>query len=354
MSIKSPIEILKTLWVRRPDGLWAISDMKGLKIKNDNNLGERYFLLRGDIELMTDRPNGRFTDVLSLFGTTEYLIQQSIVPVVSWLEGEHKIKCIGTASIISCTGYLITAAHVLLDPLEAGYGATRIAGSVKHRDNLNFGVLIPYMAPAGGIYFAKAFRFFPFEKMWAWGDWKQSPLFHEDERWEHLTDVAVCKIQEMPNGQAHQPLNMSLNPFVPGEEAYSLGYAELPDIEINSGTGRITDSTFRLEIYVTVGNILQTFPQNHIAKEVSTPGPCFDFNARVPGKMSGAPVFGAQGAVIRGVVSRSFSGEEHAYGSMLGPAMDLPLDEPEVRRRSLRTLLTSGNEGMSQVHGVGL
>jgi hypothetical protein len=354
MSIEFPLAILKSLWVRGSNGLWAISDMKGLTLKSETKSDDRYFLLCGDIELMTNYPNGKFTDVLSLFGTVDYLMQQSILPVVAWIEGETAIRCIGTASIISCTGYLITAAHVLLDPLEAGYGATRVGGKVQHREDLNFGVMIPYMAPAGGINFAKAFRFFPFEKMWAWGGWKQSPLLHEDDRWEYLTDVAVCKIQEMPNGQAHQPLNMSLHPFVPGEEAYSLGYAEMPDIQINPKTGGIADSAFRLNIYVTAGNIFNTFPQNHVAREVSTPGPCFDFNARVPGKMSGAPVFGAQGAVIRGVVSRSFSGEEHAYGSMLGPAMELPLDEPEVRGRSLRTLLEHGNEGMSQVYGVGL
>jgi hypothetical protein len=354
MSIKFPFGILKSLWIRRTDGVWAISDMKGLTLRSDSGQDERYFLLRGDLELMTNHPNGKFVDVLSLFGTTDYLMQQSIVPVVAWLEGEAAIRCIGTASIISCTGYVITAGHVLLDPLESGYGARRIGGKVEHREELNFGVMIPYMASAGGIYFTKAFRFFPFEKMWAWGEWKESPLLHEQDRWEYLTDVAVCKIPEMPNGQAHQPLNMSLNPFVPGEEAYSLGYAEMPDIQINPKTGSISDSAFRLNTYVTAGNIINTFPQNHVAREVSTPGPCFDFNARVPGKMSGAPVFGAQGAVIRGVVSRSFSGEEHAFGSMLGPAMEFPLDEPELKGRSLRTLLENGNEGMSLVRGVGL
>lgn len=70
--------------------------------------------------------------------------------------------------------------------------------------------------------------------------------------------------------------------------------------------------------------------------------------------MSGAPVFGARGAVIRGVVSRSFSGEAHAYGSMLSPAMALPMDEPEIQGRSLQTLLDTGNEGMAKIQGEGL
>ncbi|KZK93285.1 hypothetical protein PsAD5_02993 [Pseudovibrio sp. Ad5] len=354
MAIRFPLEALKSLWVRRPDGRWAMSSMKGLTLSSETGGDEQYFLLRGDVELLTDRPNCRFDDAMSLFGTADFLMQQSIVPVVAWLEGENAIKCIGTASIISCTGYLITAAHVLLDPLEAGYGAYREGQQVKLRDDLNFGVLILYWTQGIGMHFHKAVRFFPIEKMWAWGKWKQSPLLSEADRWEHSTDVAVCKIPEMPSGQAHQPLNMSLNPFVPNEEAYALGYAEMPDIEIDPYTSRIMDTSIRFDLYVTVGNILQTFPQNHVAKEVPTPGPCFDFNARAPGKMSGAPIFGAKGAVIRGIVSRSYSGEEHAYGSMLGPAMELPMNEPEIYGRSLKTLLKNGNEGMAQVHGLGL
>ena len=304
--------------------------------------------------IMTNSPNGNLEDVMSSFGPSDFLMQQSIVPVVAWLEGAQAVRCVGTASIISCTGYLLTAAHVLMDPLESGYGAVCQGKQVKHHESLNFGVLIPFWTRRIGMIFHKAFWFFPFEKMWNWGQWKQSPLPHEDDRWEHLTDVAVCKIPEMPDGGAHQPLNISLNPFVPGEDAYALGYAEMPDIQLDPISGGIADSNFRLNLHVSVGNIINTFPQNHTEREVSTPGPCFDFDAHIPGKMSGAPIFGARGAVVRGVVSRSFSGEDHAYGSMLGPAMDLSLDEPEITNRSLRNLLEDGKEGMPKVEGVGL
>ncbi len=354
MAIDFPISILKTLWGRQADGQWAISDMKGVDLTSESETDKRFFVLRGDVQLMTNSPNGSLEDVMSLFGTADFLMQQSIVPVVAWIEGEDAIRCIGTASIISCTGYLLTAAHVMMDPLEGGYGAVRQGTQVTHHDNLNFGVLIPFWGPGIGMTFRKAYRFFPFEKMWSWGEWKQSPLLHEDARWEYLTDVAVCKIPEMPNGRAHQPLNMSLNSFVPGEDAYALGYAEMPDTQLDPVNGGIADSNFRLNLHASVGKIIRAFPQNHIEREVSTPGPCFDFDARIPGKMSGAPIFGARGAVIRGVVSCSFSGEDHAYGSMLGPAMDLRLDEPQITNRSLRNLLESGSEGMSKVIGAGL
>jgi len=354
MAIQFPISIMKTLWSRRADGKWQINGMKGLELSSDKSGEERYFVLRGDVQLMTNSPNAGMDDVLSMFGTTDFLMQQSIVPVVAWLEGEHAMRCIGTASIISCTGYLLTAAHVVMDPIEAGYGAVRDGVQVRMHENLNFGVLIPFWGPSQGMTMQKAFRFFPIEQAWNWGEWKQSPLLHEDDRWEHLSDIAICKIPEMPNGRSHQPLNMSLNPFVPDEDAYALGFAEMPDLQLDPQNGGLAQRKPSMDIYVSVGKIINTFPQNHVEKKVSTPGPCFDFNARIPGKMSGAPIFGARGAVIRGVVSRSFSGEEHAYGSMLGPAMQLPLDCPENANRTLAGLLQTGNEGMAKVEGVGL
>jgi hypothetical protein len=354
MSIEFPISILKTLWSRRADGQWQINDMKGLELSSGNADEERYFVLRGDVQLMTDTPNSGIDDAMTMFGSTDFLMQQSIVPVVAWVEGEPAMRCIGTASIISCTGYMLTAAHVLMDPIESGYGATRDGDQVRMHDDLNFGILMPFWAPSRGITMQKAFRFFPIEQAWNWGGWKQSPLLHEDDRWEHMTDVAICKIPEMPNGRSHQPLNMSLNPFEANEDAYAVGYAEMTDVQLKPKNEHLLDRIPKMDLHVSVGKIIRTFPQNHVKKEVSTPGPCFDFNARIPGKMSGAPIFGARGAVIRGVVSRSFSGEDHAYGSMLGPAMHLPLDDSHHADRTLASLLQSGNEGMTKVEGVGL
>jgi hypothetical protein len=132
------------------------------------------------------------------------------------------------------------------------------------------------MSPAYGF---NGFRFFRFEKFWLWGGWKDSPLVHESNTFKYMTDIAICKIPEMPNDAAHQPFSLSSNPFAVGESAY---------------------------------------------------------------------------AIVRGVVSRSFSGEEHAYGAMLDPAMNLPLDEPGVVDRTLRTLIGSKRDGFAQVFGAGL
>jgi hypothetical protein len=148
---------------------------------------------------------------------------------------------------------------------------------------------------------------------------------------------------------------MSLNPFVKQEAAYSIGYAEMAPIPIEYSNGNAIIREFPSDLYVSIGEVRDIFPLNHIERNMpTTPGPCFDFDAKIPGKMSGAPVFGGEGAVIRGVVSRSFGDEGPAYGSMLGPAMMLPLDEPQTKGRTLLSLIQTENEGIPQIYGVGL
>ena len=130
--------------------------------------------------------------------------------------------------MISCSGYVLTAAHVLIDPFESGYGAKRQGDELTFAEELHFGVFLP-ISPAAG---RRGSTFSPFEKLWIWGKWKESPLFHETPRFELTTDVAICKIPELPRGAAHQPLNMSLNPFIREEAAYSIGYAEMAPIPV--------------------------------------------------------------------------------------------------------------------------
>ncbi len=145
-------------------------------------------------------------------------------------------------------------------------------------------------------------------------------------------------------------LNLSLNPFSKNERAIVIGYAEMPDISISVKEEEISHSKPQDELFVSVGDVMDVFHDNHLSKDVPTPGPCFDFGAKIPGKMSGAHIFGADGAVVRGVVSRSFSGEKHAYGAMIGPAMHLPLND----KNTLNTLMKNGCDGIPHVQGAGL
>jgi hypothetical protein len=211
---------------------------------------------------------------------------------------------------------------------------------------MRFGVLLPVNPAFGG----KGHLFFPFHDCRCWGNWKDSPLLHEEPRFEILTDIAICKIGLFPNGAGHQPLTLSLNSFTKSEKAIAIGYSEMSDIPVVNCDGNLTVPEFTQDLCVTVGQVKDLFPDNHQRKEVPTPGPCFDFLAKVPGKMSGGPIFGADGVVVRGVVSRSFSSVKHAYGAMIGPAINLPLTE----NTTFRTLMVSGNEGIAKVIGRGL
>lgn len=341
------VSILKSLWGREEDGRWGISDIKGLNLKPQVGSDPTFFKFESQMELMTNSPLGNIHNVFSSFGSTDFLMKQSILPVVAWVEGERSIRCIGTASVISCSGYLMTACHVLLDPVDRDYGKViRQGNTLFFGEGLNIGVFIPFN-PAYG---ARGFRFLGFEQCWYWGAWKESPLFHERDQFQYLTDIAICKIAEMPNSVAHQPLNLSLNSFRTGEVAYALGYALMDDIPIEIRGEQLSIGNFAQDLYVSVGKVMTVFSENHMKKDVPTPGPCFDFAAKIPGKMSGGPIFGAQGSVVRGVVSRSFSREAHGFGSMLGPVMHLPLGGDTT----LKSLMQAGTEGIANVQGAGL
>jgi hypothetical protein len=279
-------------------------------------------------------------------------MKQSIVPVVSWKEGANYMKCIGTAFIVSCTGFVVTAAHVVLDPSESG--DARIVSEnneIRMLDDVTFGVTIPF-SPASGRH---GFSLIPIEKAWYWGAWQQSPLMHEPERFDSKIDIAICKLPELPGVGAYQPLHLSLNSFSVGEDAYAIGYGDMQDVPISYVNGEMRLAKFEPTLYVSIGEIMNVFPRNAVQREVPTPGPCFDFKARIPGRMSGAPIFGAQGAVVRGVVSRSFTDEQHAYGCMMGPAMALPLsDGVSGSGFSLEYLMKNGNEGIALIQGQGM
>lgn len=342
------VGILKTIWGKDPDGNWRINGLKGLTLKPRAGYDPDFFQFESHLEMLTDRPfvNG-IEGWMTTFGPTDFLVKQSILPVVAWVEGEPFIRCIGTAFVISCTGYVITACHVLLDPYDRKYvKVERAENAIRFMGGMRFGVLVP-VNPASGH---TGNLFFPFLDCRYWGQWKNSPLLHEDPNFEMLTDIAICKISLFPNGSGHQPLSLSLNSFAKGERAFAFGYSEMGDIPIECRNGILTVPEFKQELYVSVGSVKDLFPDNHQRKDVPTPGPCFDFLAKVPGKMSGGPILGADGTVVRGVVSRSFSGAKHAYGAMIGPAMNLPLAE----NVTIRSLMVSGNEGIAKVYGAGL
>jgi hypothetical protein len=282
MKDSSEIGILKSIWTRRPDGRWGVHDLKGISLKRRPGHDVDFFAFDSEMELLTSAPPTNIGDLFASFGLTDFLMKQSIVPVVVWVEGAAAIQCIGTAFIVSCTGFVVTASHVLLDPQESGYAkVTARTGNTETVDGMLMGVLMP-TNPASGL---NGFRLLPFQQAWYWGQWRESPLLHEEEKLESLIDIAVCKLPELGGGSAYQPLNLSLHPFSRGEEAYAIGYARMQDIPIEYFEGQPRISKFDWELYVSTGKVIEIFPLNHINKDVPTPGPCFDFRARIPGKI---------------------------------------------------------------------
>lgn len=347
MEDSAEIGVLKPLWTRLPDGRWGICGGKGISLKPKAGHDADYFAFDCKMEMLTTTPPANQGDMFAAFGPTDFIMKQSIVPVMAWVPGAPSMRCIGTGFIVSCTGYVVTASHVVLDPKDSGYGA--IAGRQGNVDMLD-GVMLGVLIPVSAARAPNMFEFRPFLESCYWGGWRQSPLLHEPDRLASDTDIAVCKLQDRQDGSAYQPLNLSLNPFTVGETAFAIGYAEMKDIPITYVDGRPILGKFDWELYVSVGEVTEVYPMNHVEKQVPTPGPCFAFRARIPGKMSGSPIFGANGAVIRGVVSASFSGERDATGCMLGPVTTLPL----LNGESLGSLLRGGKEGMAVINGQGL
>lgn len=129
-----------------------------------------------------------------------------------------------------------------------------------------------------------------------------------------------------------------------GDRAVAIGYAEMKNIQF----GELP--AYQPALIVSVGSVTNVYPDNITRKETTTPGPCFEFDAKIPGKMSGAPILVGSGIITKGVVSRSWQDEKRASGGLIAPMMGLPL----TNGKSLLRLLQDGSEGMAQIMGSGL
>lgn len=139
------IGILKTIWRKNEAGVWASHDLQGIDLKPREGFAKDYFKIESEMNLMTQRPGPIMNNFFATFGTTEFLVRQSIVPIVAWNDGDEDIRCIGTGFFISASGLLLTAAHVLRDPVDENYAsATQVdKNSYKLSEKLRFGILLP-------------------------------------------------------------------------------------------------------------------------------------------------------------------------------------------------------------------
>ena len=84
------IGILKTIWRKNDAGVWAGHDLKAIDLKPRKGFTKDYFKIENEINLMTQSPGPIMNNFFATFGTTEFLVRQSIVPVVAWNDGDEE------------------------------------------------------------------------------------------------------------------------------------------------------------------------------------------------------------------------------------------------------------------------
>ena len=109
------LSLLKRLFGRRGDGMLAIEKMAVVPLRSDGGTDTDFYRVREDLFLV--QPN-YISTILSTLG-------QSIVPIVAIVPGENTVRCLGTGFFVSAEGLLVTAAHVVIDPIERRYGGVR-------------------------------------------------------------------------------------------------------------------------------------------------------------------------------------------------------------------------------------
>lgn len=350
------MKILKTFWQRRTDGVWQGVAIKGLDLKGEHCTQNDLFPVQDDI-VLTQATTGPGIPFQSI-GTIRSFVGESVVPVVANVHGERRLRCVGTGFFVSCTGLLITAAHVITDPIERKYG-----GVTEHDDvtwlmrQLNFGVFVP----TNPIFQRRGFVFYPFEWTMFLAEKRDNPIPFRGVDLRLNCDIAICKVPGRLDGAAHQPLAIVQSgirgtSLVIGASVGAIGYPGMSDIELVEDASGAIVFEGNFDLHASVGKITEWLPDNSLSRKASTPGPCFSFDAKIRAGMSGGPIFDREGIYVHGVVSKGLEGasgpEKLSFGSMLEPSMALPI--ARMNNSSLLKLQSEGNEGMPILRGPGL
>ena len=276
---------------------------------------------------------------------------ESIVPIVVMTPREGIVRCLGTGFFISSSGLLVTAAHVVSDPIDRGYGG------VKRIDEGNWwigSVGLGIMMPTNPIFQAQGHFFRPIEWAGFLATPAETPLPFMPERLKLTSDVAICKVAPRHDAVPDQPLSI-VQPGVrgvglqEGKNATVIGYAGMKDVFVRQdGEQFHLDDALRFELHVSMGRITQHLPDNGTNRQAQTPGPCFAASFKLPAGMSGSPIFDDERIYVHGVASVGLEEEagpsDHAYGAMLAPSLGLPI--APLGGKSLLDLMKSDEAGI--------
>ncbi len=345
---KPTLELLKAYFGKNKDGRWAIESLNGIPLRPRGGDGESFFSIQDD--LLVAQP--------AFLGTIKFVLGQSIVPVVAHVPGERVLRCLGTGFFVSCSGLLVTAAHVITDPIERQYGrVTELDDRTWHAGNLKLGVMIPLNALLQG----DGYIFRDIEWATFLGERTQHPLPIAGVNLKLTSDTAICKVSPIAEGIPHQPLAIVQSGLVGtgmavGKRATAIGYGEMRHVELARESGHIMSGNFSFDLHASSGVILERFPDNVTERQVPTPGACFSAALQLPAGMSGSPIFDDEGIYVHGVVSKGWLDESglarFGYGSMLAQSLGLPIKS--LGNKSLLELQNSLDHGFPKLRGPGI
>jgi hypothetical protein len=341
------LEFMKILFALGPNDVWQIQDLKTLRLDPADNSDANLYPIK----------DGLFLANPPFIGTIRYMMGQSIVPVVARVTGENVLRCLGTGFFVSCTGLLITAAHVIIDPIERNYGGVKaLDDQTWHLGASGLGVMLP-INPIGGT---SGYIYREIEWAGFLAQRTEHPLPIRGIDLRLTSDTAICKVVPIAKGVPYQPLPI-VQPalrglgMAVGKTVTVLGYPTMHHVELSQVDDRTMSGDFRFDLHVSKGQILERFPDNAQTKQVFAPGACFSASAKWPGGMSGSPIFDDERIYVHGVVSTGLE-DEHGvadigYGSMLAECLALPIKP--LNGKSLLDLQASGDHGIPQLKVAG-
>lgn len=340
-------DLLKILFGPRTGNGWAITSMTPLALKSASVTAQGFYSVQN--EMVVVQPN--------MAGPTGFFLGQSIVPIVCQIAGESTVRCLGTGFFVSCSGLLITAAHVITDPIERQYGGLKEEDGITWRaTELTLGVMIP----VNPMFHGEAYIFRQIEWSSFLGERTSSPLPFGRKDLRLTSDIAICQVEPIAPDVPFQPLTIVQQGMVGvgmqvGKRATAVGYGELADIDLQRAGPNAVSGDFPFRLHVSQGQILERFPDNSAKREVKTPGACFSASLRLPGGMSGSPIFDDEGIYVHGVVSSGLVDEngvtDLGFGSMLAHSMHIPLRT--LGDKTLSELLAGKEHGFPKFQGPG-
>jgi hypothetical protein len=347
-AANTTVELLKVTFGKRTDGQWNIVSLDGISIKPRQRTDTGFFEIAD--EPITAQPSN--------FGTTTFHLSQSIVPIVAHVQGESVLRCIGTGFFVSCSGLLITAAHVVSDPIERQYGSFKETPELtwQARD-LKLGVMIAL----NPFFHGKKYVFREIEWAGFLAKKAESPLPIAGTSLKITSDTAICKVAPLAPDVPFQPLTIVQTGLVGtgmsvGKTATAIGYGAMRDIELQAAGENSIEGDFPFEMHASTGEILERFPDNLTTRQVPTPGACFSASLRLPGGMSGSPIFDHEGVYVHGVVSRGWVDEVGlsplGFGSMLAQSMHIPISP--LANKTLLQLHAEDEHGFTKLRGPGM